>query len=154
MMMMMEILGYIFGNLEPLAFFVIIYLLWEVRSQKKWKPIIWILFFEIFLMGANIALKNLFKVPLVFDPTRYGFPSGHIMTFTLMYGWMCFRLMTVYKSFRWGFVITYITILSIGGVWSVMKGFHTWFDILGGFVFGNVWLFLAVFVVRLKRSWI
>ncbi|USO02373.1 MAG: phosphatase PAP2 family protein [Alphaproteobacteria bacterium] len=146
---MFDIIGYIFASSNTTMLISFIYLLWECKSQKKWKPIIWMLFFYIFLGMSNIALKQLFKIPRPHNPASYGFPSGHMTTFTLTYGWICYRCISVIKSsWKWLLLGMYCIILPIGGLWIVAKGYHTIWDIMGGFAFGNLWLLLSVLFVR------
>ncbi|HMJ07209.1 MAG TPA: phosphatase PAP2 family protein [Chthoniobacterales bacterium] len=96
----------------------------------------------------NIALKHFFQRqrPVLENPlvtlTSYGFPSGHAMGATLLYGLLA---LFAVSSFRSGAkrvlaaVFAVVLILMIG-LTRIYLGAHYLTDVLGAFAAGAVWL--------------
>ena len=90
-----------------------------------------------------IFLKSLWKVPLTFK-SGWAFPSGHTMHAIMFYG----MLLCYFRS-PW-LVVFFLAMLLANSFAMVHFGYHTWYDISGGVVFGSLLLiavnvFLKVF---------
>lgn len=87
-------------------------------------------------MIINYALKVTFKIPL--NPELkidgYAFPSGHMQSAFVFYGWLAFRYKSAVLSILVGFLL-----FAIG--WGlVYMGYHNIYDILGGIFFAALWM--------------
>jgi membrane-associated phospholipid phosphatase len=119
--------------------------------RKQWKPMLWFVLLLITSTIISEALKQLFKVPLLCDPTRYGFPSGHTQFATIFYGWICYQLtLHAPRYLRIIYILLTLSILACGVTSIVHYGYHTWFDIIGGLVSGGVLLFLGAQLTLFK----
>lgn len=113
--------------------------------RKQWKPVVWFLLLLIISVIMGEVLKSIFKIPLIFDPKRYGFPSGHTQFATVFYGWICYQLSQKAPHYlRVIYTALTMIILAFGVTAIVHYGYHTWFDIAGGFVSGSILLFLII----------
>lgn len=113
--------------------------------RKQWKPIVWLLLLLAISVIMSEILKSIFKIPLVFDPKRYGFPSGHTQFAMVFYGWIAYQL-GIHASRYLHIMYTIITAcLLVFAVTAIVHcGYHTWFDIIGGFVSGSILLLLGI----------
>lgn len=123
----------------------------EGLSRKQWKPIVWLILLLISSAIISEVLKSIFKVPLIFDPKRYGFPSGHTQFATIFYGWIYYQLgLYAPRYLRILYAALTISILAFAVTAIVHYGYHTWFDIMGGFVSGSIILFLGLTLSKPK----
>lgn len=137
-------IGLAFANEQIMLPIGIIYGFMEGFYHKQWKPIVWLVLLLIASAVISEVLKSIFKIPLIFDPKRYGFPSGHTQFATVFYGWICYQL-TQHTSryLRIIYILLTSSILAYAVTSIVHYGYHTWFDIMGGFVSGGILLFLG-----------
>ena len=116
--------------------------IWVYR--KQWQPILWFIFLLILSIIVSETLKAAFKIPLIFDSTRYGFPSGHTQFATIFYGWICYHLKANAPPYLQAIYMIFAAIILAYATTSIIHyGYHTWFDIMGGFVSGGILLFLG-----------
>lgn len=109
---------------------------------KEWKPIAWLIVLLIASAGISELLKSIFKIPLICDPTRYGFPSGHTQFATVFYGWICYRLnLHASRHLKVTYVALTLTVLTCAVISIVHYGYHEWLDIIGGLASGGILLF-------------
>lgn len=104
------------------------------------------LFILLFTACANPFLKMLWKMPLPpnVGTHTYGFPSGHLQSAFVFWGFLGIRYTNLYwRIFISGFIILYTWVLYI-------KGYHYPIDLLGAACFGSITLMLYVFI--LSRS--
>lgn len=107
----------------------------------------------------NVLLKNLFARarPGWADPlmalTDPGFPSGHTMMATIIYGFMAVYLILKIASWRWRFVIATLTILLVFVVAlsRMYLGAHYLSDVLAAMAAGIAWLALCLTAVETLR---
>jgi membrane-associated phospholipid phosphatase len=94
-----------------------------------------------------------FEIPLLVL-TDYGFPSGHTMMATLLYGFLGFFLVTRVRSWRWrGLVISVAGALVIFvGFSRIYLGAHYLSDVLAAVAAGVAWLVLCVNAVATLRD--
>lgn len=112
--------------------------------RRQWKPIVWFLLLLVTSVVMGEVLKSIFKVPLIFDHKRYGFPSGHTQFATVFYGWIYSQLsLAAPRYLRIIYAALTMSILAYAVTAIVHYGYHTWFDIAGGFVSGGIILFLG-----------
>ncbi|WP_133139777.1 phosphatase PAP2 family protein [Legionella genomosp. 1] len=96
------------------------------------------LFFQTACLTAfdivvNVALKGTFKVPLVaWLGKGYAFPSGHMQLSTVFYLWLAWH--TPSRPLK----LLIAAILSAVGAGLMHYGYHNFYDILGGLLFGGI----------------
>lgn len=80
----------------------------------------------------------------------FSFPSGHVLTYTALFGFMVFLAYTVLKpSFGRGLLIVVFGLLVILiGPSRIYLGGHWASDVLGAYLLGSLWLSLTVWVYR------
>ncbi|MBN8511996.1 MAG: phosphatase PAP2 family protein [Rickettsiales bacterium] len=95
-------------------------------------------------MLLNAALKVTFKIPLnpELGKTGFAFPSGHMQSTTVFYGW----LYSHFKNFK--FRIFIIFILSGVGYSLVYNRFHNYLDVFGALFFGILLILSARLVIK------
>ena len=85
---------------------------------------------------VNFSLKIFFKAPLlagVHSASGFAFPSGHTQTAVVLYGYLWIYHRKLFLPF--------ILILPLIGWAMVHMGYHTYFDVMGGFIAAFILLF-------------
>ena len=104
------------------------------------------LFLLMITMALNAYLKSVFAVPLLpkVGTTGYAFPSGHMATAVVFWGWLMLRVQQT-----WFTVLAGALICAIGfSLWHL--GYHTPMDIGGALVVGVLMVLLAaLFLIKL-----
>jgi undecaprenyl-diphosphatase len=111
------------------------------------------------LRVTNGMLKSIFDSPRPTEavvgitefPGGYGFPSGHVMGATLLYG-MLFILapqLTERRPLRLAIQIAAIVMMVLAGISRIYVGAHWPSDVLGGYLWGVIVLLGGVFAVRI-----
>jgi len=83
--------------------------------------------------------------PLVLENT-YSFPSGHSMMSMILYGYLIYLVYNYVKNknIKW-LLITLLSILILSiGFTRVYLGVHYFSDVIGGFIFGIVYLIMYI----------
>jgi membrane-associated phospholipid phosphatase len=136
-------------------FFLVLFFAW-----KRWWP--W-LFTLVVTVPAGMLLNEWVKVlvhrhrPFVAGPfvdwSGYSFASGHTIGATLLYGQLLLFIVPVIKGGYWRKAAIFMGMLLVGlvGFSRIALGAHYLTDVLGGIVFGIVWLALCLFVCRAIR---
>lgn len=110
----------------------------------------------------SVTLKGLFKSPrpLGADPTailldNYSFPSTHVVTYTVIFGFL-FYLTTqkIIKDrlLRNSLKLTFLYLILLVGFSRVYLGQHYARDVLFGYLFGSVYLGLIIFLYNRFRE--
>jgi len=119
----------------------------------------------VLVMGGgsllNIFLKHFFhrQRPVFENPlltlSSYGFPSGHTMGSTLLYGVIALIVAHSVRKWRWRAVITCLAILWVAlvGVSRIYLGAHYLTDVLGAIAVGLAWLAFSWTGVETLRRW-
>ena len=104
------------------------------------------LFLLLFTMIFNAFLKPIFQIPLAehLNKTVYAFPSGHMQTAIVFYGW----LFIAHKNTLIRSVVS-IILLGIGFA-LIQQKYHNLYDVLGAILFGILTLFLWAIVLQIK----
>lgn len=84
----------------------------------------------------------------------FSFPSGHVLTYTALFGFMLFLAYTVLKpSFLRGlFIVVFGLLILLVGPSRIYLGGHWASDVLGAYLLGSLWLSLTVFVYRWGKT--
>lgn len=109
-------------------------------------------------MAVSVFLKQVFhrQRPMVEDSlpilAGYGFPSGHTMAATLLYGGLVCLAWSEIDAWDWRMwaVIGAFVLVALVGLSRVQLGAHYLSDVLGAFAFGVGWL---VFCLTVASSW-
>ena len=123
----------------------------------------WVLTLLLAVFGGmflNFLLKNLFLLPrphfksplLTF--TGYGFPSGHTMGATVLYGALSVCVVTRARTRLWHVLVIVLAISMIGlvGFSRIFLGAHYLSDVLAAIAEGLAWLAVCIITVEtIKR---
>ncbi len=95
-------------------------------------------------MLLNAALKITFKTPLNPELGKIGFafPSGHMQSTTVFYGW----LYSNFKNFKFRVFIIFV-LLGVGYS-LVYNGFHNYLDVFGAVFFGILLILSAHLIIN------
>ncbi len=138
----------------PVALVISVYLLF--RQKVKTVAVLWCA-----LLGGqilNYLLKHSFKVPRPADTLitigGYGFPSGHAMQAVIFYAFLLllFKDRMENKLQQRGFIFFNTIIILLVGLSRVFLGVHTFVDVIGGYIFGILWLSICLVSTRETRT--
>jgi undecaprenyl-diphosphatase len=77
---------------------------------------------------------------------EYSFPSGHVLYFTVFFGFLLFLAYTLFKPSWWRTLVLIILtgLVSLIGLSRIYAGQHWASDVLAAYLLGSVWLILSV----------
>jgi membrane-associated phospholipid phosphatase len=80
----------------------------------------------------------------------YSFPSGHVLFFTTLFGFLLFLSYTLLKHAWWRtcLLVVLAAMIALVGPSRIYLGQHWASDVLGAYLLGSVWLSLSVLVYR------
>ena len=115
-----------------------------------------ILIFVAYLGGVllNKILKEIFQVPRPVDALiqveGYAFPSGHATSAVIFYSLLIllFHKRIKNKITRSIFIITNVVVMLLVGVSRIMLKVHSFYDVIAGYLFGLLWLFIVYKVLK------
>lgn len=123
----------------------------------KWEAVVTLLgAVTISLLGAIIKLlvdrpRPASDLVHVFTQLHdYSFPSGHVLFYTVFYGFLLFLAYTLLKH-SWGrtlLLIVFGGLVGLIGISRIYLGEHWASDVLAAYLLGTVWLSLTVYVYR------
>ena len=142
-------LAVVFGAFSHASIIVPIFILGfslkELKIKFERKYFIEAIIILLFSMIYNLALKYSFKIPLPeerFGKDAFAFPSGHMHSVVVFYGWLAFR----YKSLSLNILTA---ILFLGVIFGMLHfQYHGQVDILGAFFFGLILLATYNYLLR------
>ncbi len=141
-------LGY--SPLSPLTFVAVFGLLFAVRLRRE---------AVVAVAAALLAgLSDSLLVHVWNPPGGYSFPSGHVVHYTVLFGFACYALLRLAhdvgtrpslmgRRARWLYLtvaLTLATLVVLVGPSRVYLGAHWPTDALGGYLLGALWLAGAV----------
>ena len=112
---------------------------------------------------VNFSLRDLYGRPrpseplvnVIGHPSGYSYPSGHAVALVFVFGVFVFLLMQYSRNRR----VTYAALLALlmyipfGGLYFVHYGRHWASDIVGGFLYGLVYLVIWTRLFHVGRAW-
>lgn len=147
---------------DTLGTSIIALLVTFVLFKKRLKY--WALSFGLSVYGGmllNAMLKSIFQRARphfdqpILSLTSYGFPSGHTMMATTLYGALCAFVISQIDSWIWRIVAVLIAVFMIAlvGFSRIYLGAHYLSDVLAAMVEGLFWLALSLTAVDTMRRW-
>ena len=129
------------------------------RSERNWLITLFLTVFGGMLL--NVVLKNVFQRarPHFDDPiltlSSYGFPSGHTMAATCLYGVVAaFAIWRIRSRPRSVLVVALAAFMVLlVGFSRIYLGAHYLSDVLGAMMEGLAWLALCLTAVGMTRRW-
>ena len=103
------------------------------------------LFLVLFTVTYNLYLKTIFKVPLPPPLEGFAFPSGHMHSAVIFWGWLALKYPATWA--RGGIVL----MLTFAGYGLVYEGYHYPIDILGSLAFGSLTLIIYKRLTQIQR---
>jgi undecaprenyl-diphosphatase len=84
-----------------------------------------------------------------------GFPSGHALNLTAIFGFLVYLALVLIADVRWrALLATALSIpILIVGVARVFDGAHWPSDVLSGYLIGVIWLGLTIRIYQLLKAW-
>lgn len=136
---------------SSMAVLIGLYLLW--RRQPYWLAAFWLSVFGGMLLNKLLKFAFHRARPHFDDPilrlTSYGFPSGHTMMATVLYGALAAYIVAGTKQTRWRVLVILSASLMIMlvGFSRVYLGAHYLSDVLGAMAEGLAWLSVCLTAV-------
>lgn len=82
----------------------------------------------------------------------YSFPSGHATAAMALYGFLVCALWQMYPTWRLLIAVVGLFIIAGVGISRIYLGVHYPSDVLGGYVLGALWIFIAAHAMRAMRN--
>ena len=84
----------------------------------------------------------------------YSFPSGHVMSYVALYGFLFYLVYVLMprSALRFLLLATLGTLIGLVGLSRIYLGAHWTSDVIGGYCFGFAWLLLVIHFYRRLRS--
>jgi undecaprenyl-diphosphatase len=85
----------------------------------------------------------------------YSFPSGHVVGYVTLFGFLAFVLFVRFKRSWWRTLALVLLGLLIGlvGLSRIHLGYHWASDVFGGYAFGTAYLLVLIEAYRLVGTW-
>ena len=124
-----------------------------LHAKKKRETV----FIFISISGGVIisyVLKRILQIPRPNDALipieGYAFPSGHALSAVIFYSMLIllFHKKIKNKVARNSFMVVNILIILLVGLSRVMLKVHTFYDVVGGFIIGLLWIFIVYKVLE------
>ena len=84
----------------------------------------------------------------------YSFPSGHVLFFTVFFGFTLFLVYTLFKPSWWRTALLALlgSLVALIGVSRIYEGQHWASDVVAAYLLGSVWLALTILVYRWGKT--
>jgi membrane-associated phospholipid phosphatase len=136
-------------------------LLFLYRSGLKWETVVTLTSaVGISILGVGIKLlvdrprPSPDLVDVISQLRDYSFPSGHVLYFTVFFGFLMFLVYTLLKHSWWRTVLLVILsgMIALIGLSRIYEGQHWASDVLAAYLLGSVWLAMSIYVYRWKKQ--
>lgn len=126
----------------------------------------WEAVMTLFSVGGAMLLDALFKefvqrarpspdLVNVFGPlSAYSFPSGHVLMYVGLLGFVTFLIFTLVPASWWrnAAVLVLVLLIALIGPSRIYLGQHWPSDVLGAYLLGSLWLALSIYVYRWGKT--
>lgn len=153
--LLMVAISYMGNNIIAFIMIILLGAYFYIINKRKESLMIFISAFGIYAVGMFLKLLIARPRPdphlifqMVVQTTTDSFPSGHVLHFVALYGFLIFLIGTLFKKSihqQLLMFFLFLLILSIG-VSRIYLGAHWFSDVLGSYLFGLVWLFLMAHI--------
>ena len=94
-------------------------------------------------------------VNVIGSPAGQSFPSGHAVLVVLLFGFLFFMLLQYTRSRRliYGALVGIVLYIPFTGLYLVHYGRHWGSDVVGGYLYGLLYLVIAIGLFHLGRAW-
>jgi undecaprenyl-diphosphatase len=84
----------------------------------------------------------------------FSFPSGHVLFFTIFFGFMIFLAFTLLKASRWRTLLLAMLggMVALIGISRIYVGQHWASDVVAAYLLGSLWLTLTVLAYRWGKT--
>lgn len=130
-------IGHFFGS--PSLYVLVIIIGFLAVNEKIYGKALFLL---LFTMIYNYYLKSLWQVPLPPPLEGWAFPSGHMHSAVVFWGWLAYQ----YRNFIFSALAALI--LCLVGYSLVYNGYHYPIDTLGALGFGSLSLIIYAYLNR------
>ncbi len=142
----------------PQAYVItVLILLGLFASGLKWETVV-ALISVVGSTNLGLGIKVLIDRPrpsadlvnVISQLSDFSFPSGHVLFFTVFFGFLIFLAYTLFKHSWWRTLILVIlgVMVTLIGVSRVYLGQHWASDVLAAYLLGSIWLTLTIVVYR------
>lgn len=143
----------VYGSVIVFAFSAILYYF------KLKKEIFWLLFSTGGLSAASLLLKKIIARPrpdpgLIVQFNHYSkadsFPSGHVLFYMGLYGFLLFLIITKLKknTLRKILITVNLSLIALIGISRIYLGAHWFSDTLGSYLLGIFWLYTVIYLYK------
>jgi membrane-associated phospholipid phosphatase len=132
-------------------------LLFLYASGLKWETVV-ALISVIGSTNLGLGIKVLIDRPrpsanlvnVINQLSDFSFPSGHVLFFTVFFGFLIFLAYTLFKHSWWRTLMLVIlsAMVALIGLSRVYLGQHWASDVVAAYLLGSVWLTLTIVVYR------
>lgn len=111
---------------------------------------------SLFRYGIDRArpTADLVWIAQLIEKGHYSFPSGHVLGFTAVLGFILFLGLTLSQP-SWHrdlLVAVYVVYIALIGISRIYVGEHWPSDVLAGYLFGSIWLIFMILFYRWGRD--
>ncbi|MDD4569323.1 MAG: VTT domain-containing protein [Tepidanaerobacteraceae bacterium] len=150
--------AYIFDKMQQPVVFVILILLYLFYIKCCYKKNIYSVMALVTFTGSFLlqwGFKSFYKRPRILleanpaDFFSYSFPSGFIVVFTVLFGYMAYLLLKKKDRLRKTIIIVlWICLMMTASVSRVYAGISYPSDVLAGFLLGGLWLAICIVATK------
>lgn len=148
-------LGDVWPGLASVIFFSLA--VFFTAKKKRLTIMIWLTVASMVLINQTVKFliarprpsSVLIQIEGVFKNAD-SFPSGHVMFFIALYGFLLFFVDTQFKKswLRGVLMITFCALLILIGLSRIYLGVHWFSDVLGAYLLGFYWLFVIIWIYK------
>jgi membrane-associated phospholipid phosphatase len=93
-------------------------------------------------------------VRVVMELPTGGFPSGHVLNLTAIFGFLIYLTIVLLRDVRWRSLLVAVLAVPIVtiGLARIYEGAHWPSDVLGGYLIGGIWLGLTIQIYRWAQA--
>lgn len=155
LMILISRLGDISLGLASVIFFSLT--VFFTAKKKRLAIVIWLTTSSMVLINQTVKFliarprpsSVLIQIEGIFKNAD-SFPSGHVMFFIALYGFLLFFVDTQFKKswLRGVLMLTFCALIILIGLSRIYLGVHWFSDVLGAYLLGFYWLFVMIWIYK------